>query len=87
MKFMKHLHSWCKDINIELKRLIVYVGGGVLSIGFVKEGIIGTLSWQDYLAYAFSLTMLYSPSLALHALEIWKGTPKAVTTTTTGGLQ
>lgn len=74
MKRLKHI---CANINWSLKRLLVYVGGVACTVAFVIDAReIGATDYKVYLAYAGSLVILYSPQLAIHALEIYMGGKK-----------
>lgn len=72
-KIAKKIDAIC---HTELKRLLVYAGGPVLALAFVKQSINRDLEWMEYPAFAFSLLLLYAPQLAIHVIAMYKGQSK-----------
>lgn len=56
-----------------LGRSITVLGCIALSFGFYKEAIVNGLTWQDYIGYAVSMTIMYAPSKAIELINAIKG--------------
>ena len=59
--------------KMSLGRTITYLGCIALSFGFYKEAIVNGLVWQDYIAYATGMTIMYAPSKAIELINAIRG--------------
>jgi len=54
-------------------KLITVLGCLTLTFGFYKEAYVNGLVWQDYIAYAISMTIMYAPAKAIDLINAIKG--------------
>ena len=59
--------------QFHLKRVIVGLAGIPMAFGFMKQAWHGALTSEMFLTFPLGIVILYSPQLAIHLLEIWKG--------------
>ena len=64
--------------NVQLGRLITVLGCLTLTFGFYKEALTNGLVWQDYIAYAVSMTIMYAPAKAIELIKAIKGDLKDI---------
>lgn len=50
-----------------------WIGTASLTFGFYKEALTNGLIWQDYIAYAVALTIMYAPHKAIELIKAIKG--------------
>lgn len=59
--------------HFKLGRTITVLGCLTLTFGFYREALINGLIWQDYIAYATSMTIMYAPSKAIEIITAIRG--------------
>lgn len=67
-----------------LSKLITVLGCLTLTAGFIKEAGTNGLNWEDYIAYAVAMTIMYMPSKAIELIRAIKGNdlPSPIPTST-----
>jgi len=59
--------------NHSVGRVVTVIGVLTLTFGFYREALTNGLIWQDYIAYATAVTIIFAPARSIELINAIRG--------------